>query len=83
MPTLKLKTSEPTRGSGYANTIGIFDNLEAIDLELDLLMELTRRVHPSDQATVEALQEVAIPNDPMDDEIARLKSDTTQLESEL
>ncbi len=83
MPILKLNASEPTSVSGYGNTVGIFDDFQAIDLELNSLLDETQRALQIFQATAVKLQDIAIPRDPLDDEVARLKQVTTRLESEL
>ncbi len=83
MSSLKSKTSQPTSGASYGNTVGIFDNFQAIDFELDSLHEETQRALQFLQGTATEFQEVVIPNDPLDDEVARMKQTMTRLESEL
>ncbi len=83
MSSLRTKTSESTSGLGYGITVGIFDNFQAIDLELDRLSEEGQRALQFYRSTSVKLQDNSIPIDPLEGELARLKQVTTRLESEL
>ncbi len=79
---LQAKPIEPTRTTAYENTVGIFDDFHAIDQELIRLHEEAHRVRQAMQGPHDPSRGIAIPTDPLDSEVERLKQDTKRLESE-
>ena len=80
--THEAKINESANEHSYGNTIGIFEEFHAIDLELNQLkQDVLRGLQVLQQPKL--LQGDAVPMDPLDHEISILKQDTKRLESEL